>query len=154
MILQGLGKILFVFIMADQDDPQWKWERLFQSRSANTTFSKATLNLTLARTQHTYQAMNEHVARRKPLSAQLVSMSAPIDEGLLVAMFIESFGDWSNSPFGTTLSALLSRSNHTRQMITSQLLQEFKSQRSTNQMGQTSLDEMLATQQNKNKLKS
>lgn len=38
---------------------------------------------------------------------QLASIDPPIDEGLLVTMFVESFGDMSNSPLGTALSLSL-----------------------------------------------
>lgn len=63
------------------------------------------------------------------MNAQLVSMDAPIEEGLLVTVFVESFGVRSDSTLGTALSAPLTRDDHTWQIVTLQLLQKIETQK-------------------------
>lgn len=67
--------------------------------------------------------MHEHVSKRKLCSAQLVSMDAPMDQGLLISMSSESFGDSSSLLYVVTLSALLIKKNLTRLAPTFGLLQ-------------------------------
>lgn len=61
------------------------------------------------------------------MSTQPASMNAFIDEGMIVAMFVEIFRDCLKSPSGTALSALLTREDLTWQLVTPILLQEFVS---------------------------
>lgn len=94
--------------------------------------------------------MQENVARRKQIIAQLASMDASVEEGLLITMFVQSFGDWFNSPFGSALSALLTRGNLTWQLATLRLLQQLTSQQSSRLMVETCHDKALVAQQNRN----
>lgn len=56
------------------------------------------------------------------MSAQLASTDAHIDEGLLVTMLNESFGDRSKSPFGAAIFVLLTNDDHICEKVTSHLL--------------------------------
>lgn len=56
------------------------------------------------------------------------SMDAPIDVGLLVKLFVEVFGIHPKLPSRTASSALLTRDDFTRKLLTSRLLQTYDSQ--------------------------
>lgn len=83
------------------------------------------------------------------MSVQLASIDTPIDKGLLITIFVESFGDWSNSAFGTALFALLTRVDHTWQLVTLWLLQKFDFQKGSRFTWERSQDKALAVQKNK-----
>lgn len=68
--------------------------------------------------------MPEYVAKWELCAGQFASMDAPTDEGLLVTMFIESFGDRLKSPYGMNLPEMLTREELTWQAIKLRLLQE------------------------------
>lgn len=72
--------------------------------------------------------MKEFVAKWGLLRAQLSSNGASIDEGLMVTIFVESFGDRTKYQFGTAFAALLTRDEVTWQSVTARLLQEYVSQ--------------------------
>lgn len=72
--------------------------------------------------------MQDYIAMWEHMSAQLGSIKAPIDERLLVSMFVESFGKTSISQFGTAVTTLLTLDNLTWKSVTARLLQEHISQ--------------------------
>lgn len=74
--------------------------------SARTTFIKATADSKLAQLKYTGQPMHEYMKEWELCSAQLASMDVLIDEGLLMATFIQSFGDRTRSSYGAVLAAL------------------------------------------------
>lgn len=135
VFFHGPGEILFACVTAHQNDPRRMWEFLHQRYSARTTFSKALLNYTLARTRYTVQAIQEYVARCEQMSVQMASIDALIDEGLFITMFVENFGYRSKSPSETALFALLTREDHIWQLVTSRLLQSFASQQNSRIIG-------------------
>lgn len=55
-------------------------------------------------------------------------MDTPIDEELLVTMFVESLGDRSMSSFGAAIHALLTKKDHFSELGTARFLQEHVSQ--------------------------
>lgn len=87
------------------------------------------------------------------MSAQLVSMDNPIDEGLLVKIFIESFGCRSSLPFRIALLALLTRDDLIWQLVTLLLLQEFALEQGSRLTVETIRDKALVAQQKANKNK-
>lgn len=96
VIPRRLCEIRFECITAHQDDPRGGWEFPHRRYNENTTFSKMSLDSTLARTQYPVHTMPDHVTRWKQMSAQLVSMDAPIDERPLVTVVVECFGNQSS----------------------------------------------------------
>lgn len=54
---------------------------LHERYSAMTTFSKALLHTTLARTKYTGQPAHEYVAKSESCAVQPSSMDVPMDEG-------------------------------------------------------------------------
>lgn len=54
-------------------------------------------------------------------------MEAPIDEGLLTTVFVESFSDHARSPYGAVLSTLLTKEDLSWRELPSQMLQEYGS---------------------------
>lgn len=63
VIHQGLGEGLFLCVMAVQNDRRRMREFLHHRYNVNSTFSKAALHSTLARTRYTGQAMQEYVVQ-------------------------------------------------------------------------------------------
>lgn len=68
--------------------------------------------------------MQEDIASRKLMSAQLVAMDAPSDQGLFVAMFVESFGDASMSWFGAAIFVSLTKYDFTSESVIARPLQD------------------------------
>lgn len=94
------------------------WKLLHEWYSGTTTFSKATVPRTLAQMKHTGQPMHHYVAKWESCAAQLAFMDAPMDKGLLVIMFTESFRDCLKSSYGMVLSAFLTKKYLTLQALT------------------------------------
>lgn len=78
--------------------------------------------------------MKNYVTGWEQMSVQLASMDFPIDEAMVVKMYVESFGNQFNSPFETSLSVLLTRTDLTWQLVTWHLLLEFASQQNSRLM--------------------
>lgn len=74
IILDGLGEELLVYIMQYQEDPPQMWKFLYERYSANTMFSKATLDSTLARMEFPSQLMHEYVAKWELCAVQMESI--------------------------------------------------------------------------------
>lgn len=72
---------------------------------------------------YTDQAMQDYVVELALISAQLDLMNASIDEGLLDTMFVENFGDWSRSPYGTVTLERLRTEALTWQLFTAHILE-------------------------------
>lgn len=51
-------------------------------------------------------------------------MDGSIDEGLLMTIFVKSFGDRFTSQFSSTIFALVNKSNFILESVTTRLLQE------------------------------
>lgn len=91
--------------------------------------------------------MDEYLSKWEGMSAQLASMGAAIDEGLLTTMLVESFGARSDSEYGGALSALLTKDNLSWNQVSARLLQEYTSARAAGSSGsrRPTTDEALNT---------
>lgn len=107
LILQRLGEILFSCVMTLQDDPRKMWKKLHQRYSVDSTFSKERVHSSLVRTLYTGWTMQDYIVKWELMSVQLASMEAPINQWLLVTMFVKSFGSRYTCPIGTAVSAIL-----------------------------------------------
>lgn len=63
VILQGLGEVLFAFVMAHEDDPRGMCEFLQQRLSASSNFSKAAVDSSLAQPRYNDGAMQNYIAK-------------------------------------------------------------------------------------------
>jgi len=127
IILRSLGPVPFASIMKHQENPRMMWSLLHSRYASSTTFSKASVQTKLARTKYAGQAMDVYVPKWEQLSSQLDVMNASIDEGLLITMFLESFGNRSKSDYGSTISALLSKDTLEWHTVSTRLIQEYQS---------------------------
>jgi len=100
IILRSLGPVPFACIMRHQENPRMMWNVLHSRYASGTTFSKASVQTELARTKYTGQSMDVYVAKWEQLASKLDLMNASLDEGLLITMFLESFGNRSKSEYG------------------------------------------------------
>lgn len=83
------------------------WKSLHERYLTTTAFSKSTVHTTLSWMGYTGQSKTEYVIKWELHSANLPSMDALMNEGLLVTMLTEFFGDRSRPQYGAALSALL-----------------------------------------------
>lgn len=121
------------------------WELLYQRYRSSSTFSKSTAHSSSARPRYNEHAMQEYVAKWELMSTQLASLDAPIDEGLLVTMFVEHFGDRSISPIRAALSALLNKYDLTWESATARLLQDHISRQVSKPVNNSTKDFSLAS---------
>lgn len=110
-----------------------------------------TVNTKVARMKYNSQLMHEFFARWEPCSAQLALMAAPMDQGLLVAMHTESFGNNSKLLYGVNLSVSLKKKGLTWQTIVLRLLQEYNSQKATKSASFPSKESMYVASSSNNK---
>lgn len=149
VIRKDLDGVLLACITPHPDNPRRVFDFLHQWYSGITTFSKLAVNSTLSQMQYTGQSMQYYISRWERTSVQRKSTGPPTDDGFLVMKVIESFVDRSNSPCGTDLFALQKSGDHTWQLVTSRLLQKFRSEQESKTMGETSQDKAFVVQPTK-----
>lgn len=98
IILQGFVEVQFECETRYQEDSPQMWSFLHE-RYISATTCKATVHAMLAQKKYTGQPMHEYVAKLESCSAHPASLNAGIDEGVLVTMITESFGDCLKSPY-------------------------------------------------------
>lgn len=109
VILHTLGGVGFACVMSCQEDPLKMWSFMHERYSAKTTFKKVSVHSTLASFKYTGHLMQEYGAKWELCSVQLDFVDAPVDEGLLLTMLVETFGDRVKFPYGAVLSAILTK---------------------------------------------
>lgn len=85
------------------------WERvefLHERYSARNKFKKATIHTTLAIWENKCQTMYELIAKKELCSVQLNLMDGPLDEGLLIEMFVKPFSRSCETPHCAIFSAV------------------------------------------------
>lgn len=111
------------------------------------------MNTAPAQMKFTGQLMRTFVAKWESCFAQPASTDAPVDEELLVTMFTEFIGHLSKLLYGVTLSAFFTKNDHTWQVLTSQLLQDYRSQSARKMASYESNGTYVASSNNDNKKK-
>lgn len=127
IILRGLSDVPFSVVRRHLKDPTAMWTALHERYASDSTFTKASVQTKLARMRYDEEAMDLYVHEFEMMAAQLESMNAALDEGMLVTMFLESFGLRSASEYGSTIAALQTREDLTWAQASSRMLQEYQS---------------------------
>jgi len=127
IILRSLGPVPFAAVMRYQEEPRTMWTLLQARYASDTTFSKASIHTELARMKYQGQTMDVYISKWEQLSAQLDVMKSSLDEGLLITMFFESFGNRRTSDYGSAISAMLTKDSLHWPQVTARMMQEYKS---------------------------
>lgn len=107
--VQGSGKGPFACVMRYQGESRNMLIFLYQRYCTTNTYSKGTVHSTLELLKYTGQLMHRWFAKWESFSAQLASMVAPTDEGLLVTMITEFLGEDSKLAQGAVILHKTSR---------------------------------------------
>lgn len=122
IILQGLGEVPFACMIQYQAYPQRMWNFLRERYGSKTTFARATLHPKLGCMRFIAQSMLENIAEWESYWAQMASMNAKTNEGLLMTVLMEWFGDRIESLYGGVITALLTNEELAWQNFTSRIL--------------------------------